>query len=168
MTGSQARLRLELLSTDHAAALEAFERDNRAFFAARIGDRGDEFFEQFDDRLADRVAENDDGRSLLCVVVDAGGSIVARINVTDIDQPGETELGYRVAEAAQGHGVATWGVREALELAAQRGVRTVDARVAITNPASRRVLEHCGFTPLGAAHAPDGSQKTFAGYRTLL
>lgn len=165
MTGSDGELRLELLSKSHAVALEAFERDNRAFFAARIGDRGDDFFTHFHDRLADRVDENDSGHSLFCVVVDTAGHIVARINLIDIDRADPAELGYRVAEEAQGRGVATWGVTSALELAATYGVRRVLARVATTNTASRRVLERSGFSMTGPADPPPGSAKSFLAYR---
>lgn len=165
MTVPPDDLRLELLTMRHAAPLEAFERDNRAFFAREVGDRGDDFFAEFADRLAERVAENDSGTSLLCVVVDTNGQVLGRVNLLDIDDPGRTELGYRVAESAQGRGVATWGVTGALDLAAAHGVRQVQARVATTNPASRRVLERCGFAATGPIDAPAGSTQRFLGYR---
>jgi [ribosomal protein S5]-alanine N-acetyltransferase len=38
---------LQRLRADHAPAVLAFEVANRAYFAASISDRGDEFFEQF-------------------------------------------------------------------------------------------------------------------------
>lgn len=156
---------LELLTTDHARPLERFERANRTFFAARVGDRGDDFFEHFDDRLAIRVRENRAGTSLYFVIVDAAGEVLGRINVSDVDRPDMTELGFRVAEHAQGRGLATTGVINALDIAATRGVRTVKARVAIANLASRRVLERCGFAQTGRIAAPSGTSQTFIGYR---
>lgn len=158
-------VRLELLTPDHARPLERFERANRAFFAARVGDRGDDFFEHFDDRLAARVDENREGASLFFVIVDGDGEILGRVNISDIDQPELTELGFRVAEHAQGRGIATQGVITALEIAATREVKAVKARVSTANLASRRVLEHCGFDHTGQAEAPNGSSKTFIGYR---
>lgn len=53
---------LERLTLDHARPLERFERANRAFFAARVGDRGDDYFEHFDDQLAARLVENQEAR----------------------------------------------------------------------------------------------------------
>ncbi len=156
---------LELLAPHHARPLERFERANRSYFAARVGDRGDDFFEHFDDRLADRVGEIRDGVSLFFVIVDEAGEIQGRVNISDIDQPGVTELGFRVAEQAQGRGLATWGVNAALELAARRGVRTVRARVSTANLPSRRVLERCGFAHTGDAEAPEGASTPFIGYR---
>jgi ribosomal-protein-alanine N-acetyltransferase len=164
MTQRPHAWRLELLTMDHATELERFERDNRAFFASRIGDRGDDYFAHFDERLAALVEENRSGRSLLSLVVDEAGHVLARINLTDIDEPDLSELGYRVAESAQGQGVATYGVTALLDLAASRDVPSVFAKVATTNPASQRVLEHCGFALVGPADAPLGSVKSFLGY----
>nr|WP_281358905.1 GNAT family N-acetyltransferase [Flexivirga aerilata] len=147
--------------------MERFERDNRAFFAARIGDRGDGFFERFDELLAERVDENRCGTSLLCVLV-LDDEIVGRVNVLDLDRPDGAELGYRVAEHAQGRGLATAGVTDALAAASARGVRTVTARVFVDNTASRRVLEHCDFEPTGPVPSPDGSPREFVGYRRQL
>ena len=42
---------LEQLHTGHAPAVLAFELVNRAYFAASVSDRGDEFFDQFPDRI---------------------------------------------------------------------------------------------------------------------
>lgn len=163
-----ANVRLELLTPDHARPLERFERANRAFFAARVGDRGDDFFEHFDDRLAARVAENREGASLFFVIVDGDGEILGRVNISDIDQPELTELGFRVAEHAQGRGIATQGVISALDIAATRGVQTVKARVSTANLPSRRVLERCGFEHTGQTEAPTGQPRTFIGYRKEL
>ena len=160
-----ATTRLELLTTDHARSLERFERVNRTFFAARVGDRGDEYFEHFDDQLASRALENREGTSMYFVLVDAEGEVLGRINISDVDRPELTELGFRVAEHAQGRGLATTGVINALAIAATQGVRTVKARVSISNVGSRRVLERCGFTQTGPTEPPSGRSQTFLGYR---
>lgn len=159
-----AHARLEFLTPGHARPLERFERTNRAFFAAQVGDRGDEYFEHFDDQLAARVHENREGRSLFFVIVDTEGEVLGRVNISDIDQPTLTELGFRVAEHAQGRGIATRGVLAALDIAATRGVETVKARVSTANLASRRVLEHCDFDQTGQAATPDGASGSFIGY----
>lgn len=156
---------MELLALDHAGALERFERANRMFFAERVGDRGDDFFEHFEDRLAERVRENDERTSLFFVILDGEGEVLGRVNITDIDRPEATELGFRIAEDAQGRGIARQGVAAALEVAASRGVRTVKARVSAENLASHRVLQHCGFDRTGPTEPPIASLATFIGYR---
>ena len=157
--------KLELLTPEHARPLERFERANRDFFAAQVGDRGHDFFSRFDERLAVLVQENLAGASLFFVMVDADGEVLGRVNISDIDQPALTELGFRVAENAQGRGLASRGVTTALDIAATRGVRSVMARVSTENLASRRVLERCGFVQTGPTEAPDGSSIAFIGYR---
>ena len=65
-------------------------------------------------------------------------------------EPGRIELGYGVADAARGKGVATAAVRQMLVRAfADRGVREVYAETAVDNPASRRVVEKAGFNHIG-------------------
>src|SRR6202020_644125 len=52
---------LQLVGPEHEAAILAFERDNRAYFAKSISDRGDAFFEQFSVRHRHLVAEQEAG-----------------------------------------------------------------------------------------------------------
>ena len=92
-------VRLEPLSLDHAPDLLAFELTNRAFFAGVVGDRGEAYFQHFDDRLADLVAERAAGTTLPFVLLDDAGRIVGRVNISDLDSPEGTEIGFRVAEA---------------------------------------------------------------------
>lgn len=55
---------------------------------------------------------------------------------------GRVEIGYGVAEAYRGHGVATSGAQQLLTIAfSRREVREVLAETRLDNPASMRVLE---------------------------
>ncbi len=157
-------VRLEALALTHASALLTFELANRAFFAAHIADRGDDYFEHFGDRLTALVAEREARTSLPFVLLDSTERIIGRVNITDIDRPGDTELGFRVAQAVQGRGVATLGVRLALHQAASAGVARVQARASIDNIPSQRVLTRCGFTSTGPTAAPPGSSQAFIGF----
>jgi ribosomal-protein-alanine N-acetyltransferase len=168
MPGEDDAIRLELLAMRHARRLEQFELANREFFASRISDRGDDYFANFDERLATLVAENNARKSLFFVLVVPTGQIVGRVNIMDIDQPDVTELDFRIDAGVQGKGVATRGVRAALQITREHGVRSITARVALDNLASQRVVQRCGFTATGLADAPTGSHKTFMGYRILL
>ena len=67
-----------------------------------------------------------------------------RLNLVDI-RDGSAEIGYRIAEGANGRGYAGEAVRLALAAAAARGVRRVTAMVTVSNLASRRVLERNDF-----------------------
>ena len=142
---------LQRLRADHAPAVLAFELANRAYFAASISDRGDEFFDQFTERHNALLAEQEAGIGAYHVLVGEDGSVVGRFNLYDI-QDGTAELGYRVAQHVAGRGMATAAVRELCRLAAEQyGLRTLRARVTGENVASRKVLTNAGFVPVGSA-----------------
>lgn len=146
---------LQRLNAGHAPAVLAFERANRAYFAASISDRGDKFFEQFAERHRARLAEQDAGEAAYYVLVADDGSILGRFNLI-FTGAGTAELGYRVAEHAAGRGVATATVRELCQLAAARHrLRILRASTSHDNVASQKVLAKAGFVPAGPADPAD-------------
>jgi ribosomal-protein-alanine N-acetyltransferase len=142
---------LQPLRAGHGAAVLAFERANRGYFAGFISDRGDEFYERFTEELNALLAEQEAGRCAGYVLAGEDGSVVGRFNLYDI-RDGAAELGYRVAQHVAGRGVATAAVRELCRLAAvQHGLRTLKAKTTHENVASQRVLAKAGFVPVGPA-----------------
>jgi [ribosomal protein S5]-alanine N-acetyltransferase len=142
---------LQRLRADHAPAVLDFERANRAYFAASISDRGDEFYEQFTERHNAMLAEQEAGTCAFHVLVGGDGSILGRFNLFNIED-GTAELGYRVAQDVAGRGVATATVRELCRLAAvQYGLRMLRAATSYGNAASQKVLTKAGFVPVGPA-----------------
>ncbi len=140
---------LQLLRLDHAPALLAFERENRAYFAASVPDRGDEFFAEFDTQHAQLLARQAAGTDYFHLLVTERGEVVGRVNLFEVAD-GSAELGYRIAQKAAGQGLATMAVRRVRELAAtEYGLSRLRARVTLDNPASRKVLEHNGFVAVG-------------------
>ncbi|MEU9305425.1 GNAT family N-acetyltransferase [Streptomyces sp. NPDC048269] len=141
--------RLQLLRPDHAEALLAFERENRAYFAASVPDRGDRYFTGFEERHRALLAEQATGVCLFHVLVGAGGEVLGRVNLVDLAD-GSAEIGYRIAERAAGRGVATSAVHEVCALAgAEYGLTTLTAVTTLDNAGSRAVLARTGFTPAG-------------------
>jgi ribosomal-protein-alanine N-acetyltransferase len=142
---------LQPLRAEHGPAVLDFEITNRAYFAASITDRGDDFFEQFTARHNALLADQHAGHRACYVLVAEDGAVLGRFNLVFVDD-GVAELGYRVAQQAAGRGVATATVRHLCRLAASRhGVSTIRAATAEGNAASRRVLLKNGFTPDGPA-----------------
>ncbi|MFI2202615.1 GNAT family N-acetyltransferase [Streptomyces sp. NPDC020192] len=140
---------LQPLRPDHAPALLAFEQENRAYFAASVPDRGDEYFARFDEMLRARLAEQETGTCFFHVVTGADGDVLGRVNLVDVADGG-ADLGYRIAERAAGRGLATWAVREVAALAAERyGLTVLRAAARIDNAASRAVLARTGFVVVG-------------------
>jgi [ribosomal protein S5]-alanine N-acetyltransferase len=146
---------LQRLRADHAPAILAFELANRAYFAASISDRGDEFYDQFTERHSALLAEQETGSCAFYVLVAEDGSVLGRFNLYDFED-GTAKLGYRVAQQVAGRGVATATVRELCRLAAARhGTRTLKAATSHENAASRKVLTKAGFVPVGPADPAD-------------
>lgn len=142
---------LEPIRPDHAPAVLAFELDNRAYFATMISDRGDDYFDHFDERLAELVADQTAGLGAFYLLVDDHSSVLGRFNL-ELGPDHTAVLGYRVAQRVSGRGVATATVRDLCELAATRhGVRTIRAATSHGNVASQRVLVKAGFVPVGPA-----------------
>ncbi|GAA4259611.1 GNAT family N-acetyltransferase [Dactylosporangium darangshiense] len=142
---------LKRLDAGHAPAVLAFELANRAYFAASISDRGDDFFDQFTDLYNALLAEQEAGIRACYVLVAEDGSVLGRFNLFDIEDH-TAVLGYRVAQHVAGRGVATATVRELCRLAAaQHGLRTLRAATTSQNTASQKVLTKAGFVPVGPA-----------------
>jgi len=159
---------LQPLNAGHAPAVLAFELANRAYFAASISDRGDEFYAQFTDRHRALLADQEAGRCACYVLVAGDGSVLGRFNLYDLED-GTAVLGYRVAQHAAGHGVATAAVRELCQLAAARhGLHTLRAATSSENVASRKVLAKAGFVPVGPADPADIGGKSGTWYQRAL
>ncbi|MFE9043235.1 GNAT family N-acetyltransferase [Streptomyces sp. NPDC012421] len=147
---------LERLRPDHAPALLVFERENRAYFAATVPDRGDAYFAEFDARHRDLLDEQAEGTIHFHVLVAGDGTIVGRVNLLDVAD-GAAELGYRIAESAAGRGLATRGVLEVCRLAVEEyGLRRLRARASPDNAASRAVLARAGFGAVGGERLKNG------------
>ena len=146
---------LQRLRADHAAAVLAFELSNRAYFAASISDRGDEYFDQFTERLSTLLADQEAGNGAYYVLVAQDGSVLGRFNLIFVGD-GVATLGYRVAQHVAGRGVATATVRELCLVApARHGLRTLRAATSSTNAASQKVLAKAGFVAVGPADPAD-------------
>jgi RimJ/RimL family protein N-acetyltransferase len=159
---------LQRLRADHAPAVLAFELANRAYFAASISDRGDEFFDQFTERHSALLAEQEAGIGAFYVLVAADGSVLGRFNLVFAGD-GTAELGYRVAQHVAGRGVATATVRDLCQLAAARhGLRTLKAATSRENAASRKVLAKAGFVAVGPAGPADLGGKSGTWYQRNL
>ncbi|MFF9349864.1 GNAT family N-acetyltransferase [Streptomyces sp. NPDC014734] len=140
---------LQRLRAAHAPALLAFERENRAFFAASVQDRGDDYFTHFEARHAALLTEQATGLCHFHLLMDADDEVLGRFNLVDLAN-GSAELGYRVAEKATGRGLATTAVRRLCALAAEEyGLTDLHAATTLDNPASRTVLTRTGFVPTG-------------------
>ncbi len=151
----------ELRLTD-AAALLAFEADNREWFESHIEARNEAFYSLrgVTAHIHGYLQGLAGGTWHPFVIEDAGGAIVGRANLKDIDREGRTaQVGYRVAQAACGQGLATLGLKHLIREAQVRwGLEHLVAHVFADNVGSRKVLLGCGFVA-GAAPSHAGEDR---------
>lgn len=156
---------LQRLRAEHAAAVLAFEQENRHYFSAFISDRGDDFFENFARRLDDALAAQSAGTSAFYLLIDGAGIVIGRFNLFGIGG-GSAHLGYRVAERASGRGAATAAVHEMCGIAGEEfGLASLRAAVSHANVASRKVLTSNRFVAIGPAAPSDLGGKTGTWFR---
>lgn len=147
---------IERLRLDHATALLAFERENRAYFVKTIPDRGDDYFTRFAEQHEALLAEQATGACHFHLLIGDEGKVLGRVNLVDVAN-GEAELGFRIAEKAAGQGLATTSVRKIAGLAAiTYRLKSLRAGASATNKGSQKVLTRTGFTQTGEETMPDG------------
>ncbi|CAM5311984.1 GNAT family N-acetyltransferase [Streptomyces californicus] len=132
------------LRADHAEAVLAFERENRAYFAASVPDRGDHYFAEFAVRHRALLDEQEAGLHHFHLVEGDDGRVIGRINLVGV-RDGSAELGDRMAEKAAGRGLATWAVQRIRVLAARDyGLTALRAETTLDNTGSRPLLARTG------------------------
>jgi ribosomal-protein-alanine N-acetyltransferase len=131
-----------------------FELRNRAFFEAHINARPAAYYSADGVRAAIDTArrEADEDKGYQFLLRDGAGVLVGRVNLSRVRRAHfhSAELGYRVAEAAQGRGVAREGVRQVLGLAfGELKLLRIEATARDGNEGSARVLLRHGFSAFG-------------------
>lgn len=145
-----------LVAPDDAPALAELVRTNREFLAPWEPVRGEEYFTEAGQRasIGASLAEHERGRGLPCVIVDRDDVVVGRVNLNNIVRGASqsASLGYWLAQAAGGRGVATAAVRDIVRVAfTELGLHRIQADTLVHNQASQRVLERNGFARIGLA-----------------
>jgi RimJ/RimL family protein N-acetyltransferase len=144
-------VRLELLSEAHLGAVAAMLSDPDVMRFTRVPDPTPADFAQ--QWLAIYEAGRRDGTREGFAVFDGDGdgAFVGVALAFGIDRDeGEAELGYMVAPAARGRGVATAMLRALTDWAfAETGVQRIRLVVDVENPASLRVAEGAGYVREG-------------------
>ena len=145
-----------LITPDDAPALADLVRANREFLAPWEPVRGEDYFTAAGQRAAVGAAltEHAHGRGLPCVIVAPDGNVVGRVNLNNIVRGAfqSATLGYWMAQAAGGRGLATAAVRDIIALAfSDLGLHRIQADTLVHNVASQRVLARNGFLRIGLA-----------------
>lgn len=144
-----------LVDLADAPVLAALARISRDFLAPWEPVRTEDYFtvEGQDELIRDALDRHAQGTTLPQVILDAG-QVVGRITLNGIVRgPFQScSVGYWVASAANGRGVATAAVTDIVRVAFEElGLHRVQAETLLHNVASQRVLERNGFVRFGMA-----------------
>jgi ribosomal-protein-alanine N-acetyltransferase len=144
-----------LVATSDAPELAAVLAANRKFLAPYEPFRPEEYYTAEGQRtyLEDVLRTTSAGLTLPHVIVD-DGRIVGRITLSGITRGPflSASVGYWVAEAANGRGVASAAVARIVRVAFDElGLHRLEAGTMVHNAASQRVLERNGFRRFGLA-----------------
>ena len=141
-------------SINDLAELMAFEFENRAYFEQRINARPASYYSGVGVEAAIQQAIDDanNDKAYQFLVRDTTGELVGRVNLSRIRRKHfhSADLGYRVAEAHTGKGVAKQSVKSVIEIAFNTlNLQRVEAVTMITNYGSIAVLKFNGFDQFG-------------------
>lgn len=141
-------LSLVPLAESHVAALEPILEDPETVRFTRIPEPVSPGIAR---RLFERaeVGRADGSREAFAIVDDAG-ELLGLAAVPTINREELTaELGYLVAPAARGRGVASEGLRLLTEWAFGEGMLRLELLISVDNGPSKKVAERCGYTREG-------------------
>ena len=140
-------IELELFSEKHVPGVEALLDDPAVLRFTRVPEPVPENFAAgWVARYED--ARRDGTREAFAVVED--GDFLGLALAPTIDRETQTaELGYVVAPAARGRGVATEALRQLTEWALAEGMLRIELLISVDNPASQKVAERCGYVREG-------------------
>ena len=146
-------IHLRKLELGDAAALLAFELENRDWFEQFVEARAADFYTPAGimAHIQSNLADHQRRVMHPCLVLDDNEVLIGRANLRCINTLTKTcDLGYRIGCAHIGHGVATLAVEQLKMLARKQWrLERMTAYVSIENPASIRVLEKNGFVKHG-------------------
>lgn len=153
--GRRSGVRLRVVQVADAEALAALYEVNREYLRPWEPERDDAYFtvDGQRDNLHDLVEAYATGEMWPGVIL-VDDEIAGRITLNNVLR-GPLQscfVGYWVARAHAGHGVATEALRQALDVAfGALRLHRVEAFTRVDNHASQRVLERNGFTAVGTA-----------------
>ena len=140
-------IELELFGEKHVPGVKAMLDDPDVLRFTRVPEPvPDDFSSTWVARYEE--ARRHGTREVFAVVED--GEFLGLALVPTIDRETQTaELGYVVAPAARGRGVATEALRQLTDWALAQGMVRIELLISAENDASKKVAERCGYVREG-------------------
>ena len=142
-------IRLEPLTAEHAAAMDALARDDDVARFTRVPEPVPE---GFGERWVERYRRGrDEGTNAAFAIVDGESGVLGFIGLVKLDlETQEAEAGYIVASHARGRGVATRALSLLTTWAfGEFPLERIELLIDVENPASEVVAQRCGYTREG-------------------
>ncbi|PXX47393.1 GNAT family N-acetyltransferase [Undibacterium pigrum] len=150
-------LKISLVKADDAAAVLAFEQENRQHFEEWIASRGDDFYYLQEVRSSLEQAQYlANAKREYHYLAWVENEVVGRITLRGVeqDQYHKAFLGYRFSQRHGGHGYATAAVNAVVNQAFDEfRLNRIEAVVIIDNLPSQAIMRKCGFNEYGHSHA---------------
>ena len=145
-----------VLNLDDVEALTALYVDNRRFLAPWQPLRPDSHFTVAGQREAAKavLAQHESGVAVPLVILDGHAALVGTLTIASIIRGAfqSCSVGYWLAEHAQGKGLATAALRDAVDLAfGDLRLHRIQAETLKHNQRSQRTLQRVGFEQYGEA-----------------
>jgi len=146
------------LDLEDVEALTGLYVDNRQFLAPWQPLRPGSYFTEAGQRQAAEavLAQHKSGSAVPLVILDGSGAIVGTLTISSIIRGAfqSCSVGYWLAERAQGRGLATAALREAVDLAfGDLRLHRIQAETLTHNQRSQQMLQRVGFERYGEARA---------------
>ncbi|KGY11544.1 GCN5 family acetyltransferase [Vibrio tubiashii] len=148
-------MKLSLIRLKDAEELLAFELANQVWFEQFIPPREPDFYTKsgVEQHIREFLLDYQCNELLPLLIKDENDRIIGRLNVTNIDTIRCTaHLGYRVGQGSTKQGVAKGAVAEVVKMLRAKGIKTLFAYAATSNPASQKVLTNNRFQPIKLIH----------------
>jgi RimJ/RimL family protein N-acetyltransferase len=142
-------IHLEPFGERHLAELEGMLHDPELLRFTRVPEPVPQGFARI---WLDRYEEGrrDGSRDAFAIIDEAGGFLGLALAPRLEHEERTAELGYVVAPAARGRGVATEALGQLTEWAfAERDMLRLELLISVENAASKRVAERCGYVREG-------------------
>lgn len=153
---------LKLVTLEDAETILELVTANREFLGKWVAWANDKYDEAFNKQFIQHNLDAYDAGTAYAMGIYSEGKLVGVVDIRNLDEKEDPEVGYWLVEEAQGKGLATISAQALIDYAKQRhGIKKVVLHTMKNNDASSRVAERLGFLYVGEVMLGDVHEKRF-------